>query len=290
MDESTGKAIEPVPLNDAGEGHDESAGTSLFDSLLTVITDAMSASLKAHIVKEVQTLPMMSTQPEKSATLVEKVEFQFQRAVDLVELYIGRNSFSLAMFPAESRRRAIRAAFQQEQATPGSFLKEMPCRESKVATDDLKIAALECPPFDQIPTEEDVQALQAETQALRQKWHALCEKRDKIKRDVQHLDEAKRLANLARVPLQSMDATKVPTQVQATVTAVAALDKLQNTALELRLDMDERARRRDPALDQIVEVSHKPTLKRSRTGDENDNARTAAALSGIQKFTAMLDN
>jgi hypothetical protein len=293
-----GKAVmEPAPLND---GADDESGTSLFGSLLTVITDAMSESLKAHIVQGVQTLPMMSTQPEKSKTLVEKLELQFQRAVDLVELYIGRNSFSLAMFPAESRRRAIRAAFRQEQAAPGSFLQEMPCCDGEVATDDFQVAALECPPLDQIPTDEEVQALEAETQALRQKLHALRTKRDRIKREVQHLDEANRLASLARVPLQSIDAAKVsvPLQVQATVTAVAALEQLQNTALELRLDMDERARRRDPQLDQIVELpQNKPPTthnKRSRIGDENDTStalvRTAAALSGIQKFTAMLDS
>jgi hypothetical protein len=263
----------------------------------TDIADALCTSLERHIPAGVQTLPIVSTSTELTTALVQLLLKKYRQAADLVQFYCRRNVESLAMYAPVARRRAIQAAFAQEESEPGSFLEKVEATNgvdaSAAVGDDME----QCPPSHEIPSVAQVQELEGETHTLRLRLQALVKQKERTVQQVQQLDAAADLMRLARqrAPLQDIDTTAVTTNVQDTVSTLASLDDLHGKATELRAVMDERTKTRDAKLDALYTVAsckkRKPLSDHSAAHGENDNEnkrQVVVTAAGLQKFKSAL--
>jgi hypothetical protein len=262
------KTVEEGDAKDEEKTKDEegtkNADQAVFGSLSSTIADALCDSVEAALLKGVASLPLLSSSSEEgeegeepSALLMEQLRKKYWRNVDLFELYCRRNIFSLRMYPPKRRQLIVErlltnsssseASAVLDDVTVGKMNETVTVMPEPAAADDV-------PTKDQIPSNEQMEAMEKELEELRERLKVAKRRRSAAKKAIKELDALERVVAAAEKPLQDVDPAAVQQEVTAAVKGAEGLEELQHAGEELATKLEEVKRGRDPAEDDDDEV------------------------------------
>jgi len=255
--------------------------TALFGSLNASIADKLSDSIDAALTVGVSSLPL--SDPQRQEKLQAILRHSYWRNVDVMEVYTQRNIFSIQNLTPHQRETVVKLFTSNDDASV--FTVPNKTMEADDSTDKENAAntTLKITPQD-IPTPEQIKALEQETIELRQKLKQLKRQRCQVLRHTKELEVAQQLAQLASTKLEHTD---IHLDVTSTVMGVQGLEQLQSKAKELVEKLDEEKRGREDDTQEIVLPNKKKanlTLE-ERYEQERENFSTSTqAMAKVQQM------
>ena len=179
--------------------HDNSNDIFTADSCFnaTSIADKLSEYVTYHLEKGVEKLPMLDQDSSMDKKLLQRLEKTYLKNIDVFEIFVARNIFSLNKFPPK-RRQAIIEAFQSDKefndADMGKDGENIAANE-ETESKDLPTNVPKSP--SDIPTEQQMADLTKEVERLRMELTKAKETKKNLIRSLKEIEVAEQLADLA---------------------------------------------------------------------------------------------
>lgn len=254
----------------------------------STIADAVSDSIKAAIAENVKTLPLMSESVDRQTSLIHILQQTYWRNVDVFEVYTQRNIFSLQMYSA-SRRATIVDCFTGTK-TIEDVLSDMPVQSSTASTTTAAATESSLVQLNvaQVPTAEQMQAVETETVALREKLESLCKSKANMRKELGELEVAQQLADMAGETVTEQTAVDtIHDKVTAAVMATEGLQQLQGQAKQVLNDLENTKRERSPDETVDLMVAAMPAKKKNLY-ERYEDRKALASTANLVKVHEMI--
>lgn len=166
------------------------AEKTLFGSMIGEISDYYAERISAALVDGVSTLPCLDK--EKQEQMSNPLHQKFMKAVDVFELYCNRNIFSLRNLPSKCLNELIR---RHKELPEGAIPDIMEVPEVNIDDHDYSYEPEISSPS-QVPTNEQVTALQKELEHLKQIRAETMKRRASLEQGLQRWNSAQTAADL----------------------------------------------------------------------------------------------
>lgn len=247
-----------------------------FGSLNHDLADVIYQSIQEQLMKSLQALPMLndddydgdtmtvedgvgssSTTPSRMGRLYQYLLKQYSAAVDLIELYNARNTFSIHMIQPRSRQNEVLALYRRyiEVDSNGDLWNEVDwvgngntdCTaddsmnhhdvtmdDDTATTDNLK----NIPTMDDIPTAEDLQTIQTEITTLHDRYQQLLRQQALLTQEMATLQTVQhQQQDLSNPIVLSSQKDTIVQHLAQTVPVLQALQDCQHTSAQLQHKM-----------------------------------------------------
>lgn len=242
---------------------DDEVDKILFGSSNETIADEFYNRIEAALTEGVASLPLMAAPKDddndesRDDRMLHKLRKAYIRNVDIMELYSGRNIFSVANRTAHFRQRIVKSYRSSDNASSNTTVEEsnnngdqtMENNETQITgtkedTVNKFDTKLDIPTKEDIPTNDMMAKLEHEMKALRTK---ITEARELQKERLQyftHLEEAASFSGQTKQALSGLSATKLTSVVETIVETREEFDAIQSQGSKLVEKMDEHKKGR----------------------------------------------
>lgn len=220
--------------------------------------NSLSDCVTSHLQGGVAQLPMLDD--KQSSELLSSLESTYMRNVDVFEMFIKRNVFSLQMF-APKRRQAILRAWQgNDDNDEAAVLETTKAKEDDSITTTTTYNSQFPASRNDIPSEQQIAELTSQLDSLRTRLAAVQQTKRNALHELQQLQAAEDLADVTSEKLiqatQPDDSSNagLANVVSNTITKTQGLKdlQLQGQSLVQQMDDDKRGRVDDDNMDSVV--------------------------------------
>lgn len=310
----------------------ESSGHVLFESLTaTLLANKLSDRITAALTDGVSSLPLMAATGDSSADglgssssnistgndieekskkerqerLLKHLRSVYQKNTDLFEDWAANNTFSIDMYSSSIQKKIVSAYKNPTEANkdaqlgqkdnPDSPSSSKENTENAAATKHADTEAPRCYGKGDIPTPDQISAIEKETAELQAKLSQLQRRRQEIRRKLCQVQEAGTMAAEATdTAAQIINTKNGGENVTSTATAVVMgheglIEKTERgQAIQVRLDDEKRLRdQQEEAEEEGYDPAHQKRRALSLT-DRYEEEKKDMPLAGIVKMQQML--
>jgi hypothetical protein len=226
--------------------HGSELDSTIFGAVNSKIADRFSDSIDAALDKGVATLPCL--EKEKQQAMKDLLRKKYLRNVDAFEIYCKRNIFTLCE-QTPMRQQEILRRFQE--LPEGHVPEEILAPEASPEGDDV---SPDYPSLTDIPSPEELAALESEMKQLRQQSFDLHQKRAQLQHAGKSWEAAEQLASLASENLVCINKEHVMEQVSHIVQQQHGLVDCHEQGKELLEEMDHAKRERPQGDDEDDDI------------------------------------
>jgi hypothetical protein len=261
----------------------------LFGTLNQEIADVMYQSIQEQLMKSLQALPMLQDDHDDDGTLsttrmgllYKYLLKHYITAVDLIELYNTRNTFSIHMIQPTSRQTQVLELYRTfiETNDTAWIDADWVCHDTGTSieseSDDAMDVVNDIPTsVDEIPTAADIQTIQTEITTLHDRLQQLQQQRTSLTQEITTMQALQEQQRDISTPMLNMK-DSITKHITQTVPVLQTLREYQTTSYQLQqqMCMIEQQRKQKENLNDIVVVhpkqpSHPPTKPKLKTIQE----------------------
>lgn len=254
----------------------------LFGSSTLKVADSLFEKIDAVLVSGVQSLPPSSSNSQ--TILLDKLRRVYKRNIDVLELYIGRNIFSIQMLQPTRRRQVVEAFLSEEEILlPKTATKEQSKDEKGYEKFEYST---------ETPSKQDISQVTSSLGELRTKLLAAKRRRNEVRLQLELLAKTKQLSQGAAQTAAASADSDMQEKVTSLVQGNNTMEQLQQQGSELQQKMDQKKAGRsdeegneDDLLEQQRNKKPKLTLEEAF---EQSQKQTKTTTAGLAKMTEIL--
>jgi hypothetical protein len=287
----------------------------IFGSINTLLADALADRIDASLAEGVSELPLLSSSHintdnnERANQLLKTLQQKYVRNVDLLEIYAGRNIFTLKMFLPRRRQRILHEFLHGKAATAAAATTKdtnnnaTEAKQEPTATSSISVSSsYQYPTKDLIPSADAIAQIEQEMQELRSKLKAARLVRNELLVTQKSIEMAQQVSATAADAANSLqqqasdelnNENNVHDSVTAAVMGSTSLEELVKEGKQLMTKLDDSKRERgsdsldEDGDDDVMDSSSKKKrlgLEEHYREDRKTNKITTTSLTSVKSL------
>jgi hypothetical protein len=239
----------PSPQSKATENED----AVLFGSSNVLIADEFCDRVDSALMEGVASLPLMAAVKEdgcedsREEKMLKRLRKAYFRNIDLMEIYAGRNIFSVSNRTAHFRQRVVLAILAKDKR------EENACVDKKDSTDSDNNVRTKMSSFPSFPTQHEIPSpevsaeLEESIKGMRMKLKEMVRRRCQRQQYCRSLERAEANSELSRQIIERSLPRTLPDAIEATVAGRKEVSTIQTRGRILveKMDSDNREMKND---------------------------------------------